>query len=201
MRIATGAWFRILRSVIAVLLAVAVASMWPGKAHAHSYWENNANLRLYGCALAAKYGCQAHYLRLESNAFGSYYIDRHAHGCTTSAGEISYGEKWQLFSLAAFYRWGDSNPAWGVYHQSHWHTDEWCEASQPSHGGWYPNVQQLFANNQYWVNTLKSATSIGTSMNCKHQVVNFAGVVGGQTFSTHGHPHNVSPIGDACQNL
>lgn len=174
------------RALLLVMLAVLATVAPSGPADAHNYWESG-NIRIGGCALSGKYGCQAHYLRRwNSGGFGILYETRHSHVCTDFAGD---GTWWRPSELRIY------NQGTQIYsqtsHSSHQHTTEWCGQSVATHM-WYPNVNSASGNNRWRAFTI-ALYAQGVTMTCGHHMNNFSGTSNTDPFGVR-----VSPSGGNC---
>lgn len=169
--------------VLAVVLVVGMSGIAPATVEAHEYWETS-NIRIHGCALSGKYGCQSHYLRRFSSIYGWLYETRHSHGCTDKGGDSS-GWEMPRMHIAS-----QGTIQWSVYHDhASMHTTEWCGQSVSVHM-WNPNVYVASGSNYWKVNTTQQFP--GVFMDCRHQIANFSGT-GSYTGGT-----NISPAGGNC---
>lgn len=178
-----------IRLAVAFLLvgAISFAFVEDRNAGAHTYWESN-NIRVAGCALSGKYGCQSHYLRRwDSGGYGILYETRHSHVCTDRGGDATW---WRPDRLRVV------NQATTVYdmtaHNAHQHNSEWCGQSVVFHN-WYPNVNSASGWNSWWGYTTAQFPIGPVTMRCGHRISNFSG-----TSSVDPIGSNVSPAGGNC---
>lgn len=172
------------RVLVVAALALSLLSVAAEPVGAHEYRETS-NIRINGCALSGKYGCQSHYVRRWfSSAYGWLYETRHSHACTDKGGDSSGWEMPRLHIL------NQGTIIWSQYHDhASMHTTEWCGQSVSVHM-WYPNVNVASGNNAWKVNTTQQFP--GVFMDCRHQIANFSGT-GDFSGGT-----NISPAGGNC---
>lgn len=162
---------RLVGRVVGALVLAASVLLSPSlaaPAGAHSYWATSDTIRIAGCAVSSKYGCQSYFLNPESTPTGSYYVVQHSHICTNKGGDST---QWSLYSHATFYTQHDM----AFYAESrNPKTTGWCAqgATDSSSYSWFPNVQALVGNNQFWVNTDQWFPG-PIFLTCKHQILNF----------------------------
>lgn len=169
---------------VATLLLVVLSLLLGPSVGAHEYRETS-NIRIYGCALSGKYGCQSHFLRRwNSGSYGILYETRHSHACTDKGGDAQW---WKMPRLHIS---NQGTIIWSQYHDhATGHTTEWCGQSVSVHM-WYPNVNSASGWNRWAVGTTQQFP--GVFMDCRHEIVNFSGTsdfTGGS---------NISPAGGNC---
>lgn len=178
-------------AVLGIALALAGSGLaQPTPAGAHDYYESG-NIRIHGCALSQKYGCQAHYLRRwNGGAYGILYETRHSHACTDRGGDAAW---WKLGNLEIR---NQGNIDWSMLSHNHEHTTEWCGQAVSVHM-WYPNNNVASGNNRWYVRTQQlfdyAYPTNDVLQECAHQFSNFSGTT---SVSNGGTP--VSPAGGNC---